>query len=89
MCPNHAVVEKDYPVGSIRTGKHNLVVVKSGIMNTGEESGVPIIRELLKELPCKDQCYRLSSRKRLHGYREHKECGFLYHCCRAYYFRRP
>lgn len=53
VCPNHAVVEKDYPVGSIRTGKHNLVAVKSGIMNTGEESGVPIIKELLKELPCK------------------------------------
>lgn len=53
MCPNHAIVEKDYPIGSIHIGKHNSVVVKSGVMNTGEESGVPIIRELLKELPCK------------------------------------
>lgn len=53
VCPNHAIEEKDYPVGSIHTGKHNTVIVKSGIMNTGEESGVPIIRELLKELPCK------------------------------------
>lgn len=46
-------MEKDYPIGSIHTGKHHSVIVKSGIMNTDEESGVHIIRELLKELPCK------------------------------------
>lgn len=53
VCPNHAIIEKDYPIGTIQTGKHNTVLVKSGIMNMGEESGVPIIRELLKELPRK------------------------------------
>lgn len=52
MCPNHAILDKNYPVGSIRIGKHSSVVVKSGIMNMGEESGIPIIRELLKDLPC-------------------------------------
>lgn len=54
VCPNHAIVEKDYPVGAIHTGKHRSVIVKTGVMNMGEESGVPIIRELLKDLPCKD-----------------------------------
>lgn len=54
VCPNHAIVEKDYPIGVIHTGKHRSVTVKSGMMNMGEESGVPIIRELLKNLPCKD-----------------------------------
>ena len=45
VCPNHAIVEKDYPIGVIHTGQHRSVTVKSGIMNMGEESGVPIIRE--------------------------------------------
>lgn len=54
VCPNHAIVEKDYPIGVIHTGQHQYVTVKSGMMNMGEESGVPIIRELLKNLPCKD-----------------------------------
>ena len=54
VCPNYAIVEKDYPIGVIHTGKHRSVTVRSGMMNMGEESGVPIIRELLKNLPCKD-----------------------------------
>ena len=54
VCPNHAIVEKDYPIGVIHTGQHRFVTVRSGMMNMGEESGVPIIRELLKNLPCKD-----------------------------------
>ena len=54
VCPNHAIVEMDYPIGVIHTGKHRSVTVRTGIMNMGEESGVPIIRELLKDLPCKD-----------------------------------
>lgn len=53
VCPNQAIVEKDYPIGKIQTGKHHLVTVKSGIMNLGEESGISIIRELLVDLPCK------------------------------------
>lgn len=54
VCPNHAIVEKDYSIGVIHTGQHRSVTVRSGMMNMGEESGVPIIRELLKNLPCKD-----------------------------------
>ncbi|WP_283683435.1 ATP-binding protein [Parablautia sp. Marseille-Q6255] len=54
VCPNQAVVEKDYSIGEIRTGKHRSIIVKTGIMNIGEESGVPIIRELIKNLPCKN-----------------------------------
>lgn len=50
VCPNNAIIEEDYQIGEIRTGRHKTVTVKTGIMNTGEESGVPIIRELLRKL---------------------------------------
>ncbi|MFI3212219.1 MAG: ATP-binding protein [Eubacteriales bacterium] len=50
VCPNHAMEEKDYQIGEIQTGKHKNITVKTGIMNMGEESGVPIIRTLLKDV---------------------------------------
>jgi len=50
VCPNNAIEEKERKIGEIRIGKHNRITVKTGIMNTGEESGVPIIHALLKGL---------------------------------------
>lgn len=50
VCPNNAIEEENYTIGEIKTGKHNNITVKTGIMNPGEESGVPIIRALLKDL---------------------------------------
>lgn len=54
VCPNNAIAAAEYPVGVIRTGRHGSLVVRSGIMNMGEESGIPIIRELTSELPCEN-----------------------------------
>lgn len=53
VCPENAIIEKNYQIGSIITGTYKTVIVKSGILNTGEESGVPIIKELLRSLPRK------------------------------------
>ncbi len=50
VCDSRAIYEKAYPVGVIQKGKHKDVTVVSGIMNTGEESGVPIIKKLMDKL---------------------------------------
>lgn len=50
VCKQGAIYEESYPVGKIKIGKHRNTTVVTGIMNTGEESGVPIIRALKKEL---------------------------------------
>ncbi len=47
VCPENAITEKEKTIGKIEIGKSNETNVISGIMNTGEESGVPIIDELL------------------------------------------
>lgn len=47
VCPRKAISEKDYQIGEVRIGRHKNTSVISGVMNTGEESGVPIIRQLL------------------------------------------
>lgn len=50
VCSQKAIYEKEYQMGKIKKGKHKEVTVISGIMNTGEESGVPIIRSLISKL---------------------------------------
>jgi MinD superfamily P-loop ATPase len=52
-CPNQAMSEKPRKIGEIKQGKSNGVTVSTGILNAGEASGVPIIKELLclKETP--------------------------------------
>jgi MinD superfamily P-loop ATPase len=47
LCPEGAIVEKDKNIGRIEEGISGNVSVHSGCLNTGEASGVPIIRELL------------------------------------------
>jgi len=47
VCPENAIAEKEKNIGSITIGQSEDTTVISGIMNTGEESGVPIIDELL------------------------------------------
>lgn len=49
FCPEKALWEKDKPIGKIEIGTSQNVTVATGILNTGEASGVPIITELLKE----------------------------------------
>ena len=52
VCPENAISEKEKTIGKIKIGTSDNVTVISGIMNTGEESGVPIIQGLLdREFP--------------------------------------
>ena len=46
VCPKGALVEQEKVVGKIEIGNSNQVEVRSGILNTGEPSGVPIINRL-------------------------------------------
>ncbi len=49
LCPEKALSEKDKVIGRIQRGTSEGVSVHTGILNTGEASGVPIINELLAE----------------------------------------
>jgi MinD superfamily P-loop ATPase len=53
VCPTKALSEKDKTVGEIRIGVSGKVNVLTGILNIGEASGIPIIKELMKET---DRC---------------------------------
>lgn len=48
VCPNEALSEKERRIGEIQIGVAEQVDVFTGIMDTGEVSGVPIIKDLLK-----------------------------------------
>ena len=47
LCPQKAISGRNKSIGKIRAGSSDGVVVYTGILNTGEASGVPIIKELL------------------------------------------
>ena len=49
VCPEHAINEKNKNIGKIESGFSEYVEVHSGILNVGEVSGIPIIKELLRE----------------------------------------
>lgn len=51
FCPQKAVSEKDREIGSIEKGISENVSVYTGCLNTGEVSGVPIIKEMMKIMP--------------------------------------
>ena len=55
VCPQNAVFETERPIGKIVKGVSGDVSVISGILNTGEESGVPIIRTMLKDAKSNSQ----------------------------------
>lgn len=48
ICPQKAIEEKPKQIGMVQTGYFNNVKVVTGIMNAGEASGVPIIKDVLK-----------------------------------------
>lgn len=50
FCPNGALSEREKVIGKVQKGKSNGVNVISGILNIGEPSGVPIIKELLNHI---------------------------------------
>lgn len=49
LCPENAITEKDKVIGKIEKGKSQGIDIYTGILNTGEVSGVPIIDKLLEE----------------------------------------
>lgn len=50
ICPQQALSEKERAIGSIWMGRSGNTKVYSGMLNIGEASGVPIIKELLNEV---------------------------------------
>jgi MinD superfamily P-loop ATPase len=55
ICPQKAVTEREKAIGKIQKGSSEQVKVLSGILKTGEVSGVPIIKNLLKEIKNNNQ----------------------------------
>lgn len=51
LCPVEAITEKERTIGIIEEGSSGNVKVLTGCLNTGEVSGVPIIKELMNKLP--------------------------------------
>lgn len=47
VCPENALSEKDKKIGEIQRGVSGEVNVSTGVLNTGEASGIPIIKGLL------------------------------------------
>ena len=50
VCPENALSEKDKKIGVIKRGVSGEVDVHTGILNTGEASGIPIINGLLDNI---------------------------------------
>ncbi|WP_373483096.1 4Fe-4S binding protein [Acetobacterium sp.] len=55
LCPNNALTEKDKVIGEIKTGISEEVKVISGILNPGEASGIPIIKEMLNKISLEEK----------------------------------
>ena len=47
LCPEKALTEKEKVIGKIQKGNSGGVTIYTGILNTGEASGIPIIKKLL------------------------------------------
>lgn len=50
LCPQKALSESDRHIGQIERGVSGEIEVITGVLNTGEATGVPIIRKLLSRL---------------------------------------
>lgn len=48
VCPQKALREKEKSIGKIQKGTSGNISINTGILNTGEATGVPIIKELLE-----------------------------------------
>jgi MinD superfamily P-loop ATPase len=49
FCPEKAMSERDKAIGEVQKGVSENVTVITGILNTGEASGIPIIKKLLDD----------------------------------------
>ncbi len=50
VCPTKALAEKERVIGKIQKGVSGHVGVNTGVLNTGEASGIPIIKRLLGDI---------------------------------------
>lgn len=50
LCPEKALVETKRGIGHVEYGKSANVKVRTGILNSGEANGIPIIQRLLKDV---------------------------------------
>ena len=50
VCPQKALTEQDKVIGRVQKGTSQQVATYTGILNTGEPSGIPIINRLLSEV---------------------------------------
>lgn len=50
VCPNKAITEKQKTIGCIECGTSQSVKVISGVLNTGEASGVPLVKKILNKI---------------------------------------
>lgn len=49
VCPEKALTERKKAIGKVQKGSSDQVAIYTGILNTGEASGIPIIKRLLAE----------------------------------------
>lgn len=55
LCPQKALAEREKVIGKVQRGSSDNVKVYTGILNTGEASGVPIIKNLLRDIDKEDE----------------------------------
>lgn len=55
VCPEQAITEKERVIGKVQSGLFKDVTVYTGIMNPGEASGIPIIKDLLQNSIIEDK----------------------------------
>ena len=55
FCPEKALAEKEKIIGEVQSGISEQVMVITGILNTGEASGIPIIKKLLEDRQLEQQ----------------------------------
>lgn len=49
LCPEEAINETERELGVVEKGMHGSIHVITGVMNPGEESGIPLIKEALRQ----------------------------------------
>lgn len=54
VCPSNALIERDKEIGKVTKGVSEQVTVITGMLETGQASGVPIIKKLINEISKSD-----------------------------------
>ena len=52
LCPENALSEIEKIIGVTQYGVSENVTVMTGLLNTGEATGIPIIKKLMDDIPC-------------------------------------